>query len=140
MTEPFCGDQPGGRLQATQRGDVRPRESVGLHAFLLHQAGHRAARQGTGHVGAAVGSGAWPGNKRVAGGHQPAIGLQRAGDARAQEGNGLLGGGEGLQAHNGSSTALATICGLTAMSGATPIMRSVCCTTSLNTGAATAPP
>ena len=35
---------------------------------------------------------------------------------------------------------LATICGVTSRSGGTPIMRSVCCTTWLNTGAATSPP
>ena len=34
----------------------------------------------------------------------------------------------------------ATICGLTSMSGGTPSMRRVCCTTWLNTGAATSPP
>ena len=85
--------------------------------------------------------GAGPGDEGVATLDQAAVGLQGSGDARAQPGNSLGYGCQGARpAHSDSSTALVTISGCTAMSGATLIMRSVCCTTSLNTGAATAPP
>ena len=88
---------------------------------------------------AAVGRGTGPGDEAVAGADLAAVGLQRARDLGAQPLRCLLGCVK-FAHQNDSSTAFATICGLTAMSGCTPIMRSVCCTTSLNTGAATAPP
>jgi hypothetical protein len=88
---------------------------------------------------AAVSGRAGPGNEAVAQADLAAVGVQHAGDAFAQPPGGLHGGVE-FGHQNDSSTALATICGLTAMSGCTPIMRRVCCTTSLNTGPATVPP
>jgi len=139
MVEPLGRNRAGGGLEARQRSDVLTFQRKGLHARLLHQAGRGAAHQGIGHMGAPVRGRTGPGDEAVARADQAAVGLQRAGDAAAQPLHGVAGGVEHLH-HKDSSTGLATIWGLTAMSGCTPIMRSVCCTTSLNTGAATAPP
>ena len=106
---------------------------------MLDQAGRGAAHQGVAHMGTAVGGCAGPCDEAIPRRDATAVGVQRAGDARAQPLHSLVEIGQGAD-HSGSSTTSATICGLTSMSGCTPIMRSVCCTTSLNTGAATAPP
>ncbi|MNL48025.1 hypothetical protein D3C87_1708490 [compost metagenome] len=97
-------------------------------AFVLDQTGHGAARQGIANVRAAVGGRAGPGNEAVTGPDLAAVGLQRAGHRLAQPGNGVVHRIQQGQCarHSDSSTASATICGLTAMSGCTPIMRSVC--------------
>ena len=143
MCKPFSGDGPCGGLEAWQRGHVVALEGKSLDPRLFDQTGPGAAHHGIGHMRAAIGGGTGPGNEAVAGRDLAAVGVQGAGDARAQPLHGLASGLQGVERrwhHSDSSTALATICGLTAMSGCTPIMRRVCCTTSLNTGAATAPP
>ena len=80
-----------------------------------------------------------PGHEGVAGPHAPAVALQRARALLAQPAAGGVGPIESRD-HKDSSTACATIWGLTLMSGCSPRMRSACCTVSLNTGAATRPP
>jgi len=80
-----------------------------------------------------------PGYETVTRANQAAVAAKGAGDPAAEPVRRLRRSVE-LKHQNDSSTAWTTICGLTAMSGCTPIMRSVCWTTSLNTGAATAPP
>ena len=88
---------------------------------------------------------AGPGQEGIARADLAAVGAQPAGDARAQPLRRGVGMGQ-VQAvrHQKLSlrrtALLAMICGVTARSGGTPIRRSVCCTTWLNTGAATAPP
>src|SRR5256885_2459888 len=94
-----------------------------------------------------IGGPAGPGDEGVAGPDLAAVGRRRAAALQAggQPLDSLGGRGQHPQGlggthSEGSSTGLATIKGLTSISGCTPIRRSVCCTTSLNTGAATVPP
>ena len=108
-------------------------------AVLLNQASRGARGERRAHKLAPIGCGAGPGDKAVAPGQFSAVGAQAAGHAFAQPAGGLFSGVE-LRAQNDSSTAWVVICGLTLMSGCTPIMRRVCCTTSLKTGAAATPP
>ena len=80
-----------------------------------------------------------PRNEAISGLNQTTVAVKISGHARTKPVRGL-GRGIELKHQNDSSTACTTIWGLTAMSGCTDIMRKVCCTTSLKTGAATAPP
>ena len=110
-----------------------------LGAFALHQAGCSACLQNGGHKATGVGGGTRPSQKAVTGLHLATVGAQGAQNAQTQPVGCLRGSDEdGVQ--NDSAAGLVTICGLTAMSGGTPIMRKVCCTVSANTGAATSPP
>jgi hypothetical protein len=109
-----------------------------LHARLLHQTGRGAAHHGIGHMGTAIGGGARPGNEAVTRANQR-LSVCKVPVTRARS-HCTASGQWSMGHHSDSSTPSATICGLTAMSGCTPIMRRVCCTTSLNTGAATRPP
>ena len=132
-----------GGLEPTERGDGRScRKDKVLHALGFDQAGRSTALKRICHMGAAIGGSTGPGDEAVSRLHTAAVRLQSTRDARAQPRHGfsrLVQGGQG-GCHSDSSTGLATIWGLTAMSGCTFIMRRVCCTTSLNTGAATRPP
>ena len=114
--------------------------------FLGHQTGHGASGQGLGHEAPGVMSRARAGHEGIAWSHGAAIQHQALRTEGAQPLQGLL---HAVQVqHPGghhqklSSTAgtLATICDFTSASGGTFSRRSVCPTTWLNTGAATAPP
>ncbi|MPM40186.1 hypothetical protein SDC9_86826 [bioreactor metagenome] len=142
LTKPGRRNRPRGGLEAAQRRHVCAHEAKGLRTFLLDQTGHRAVGERIAHMKTAIGGRTGPRDESVSRLYQAAVGLQRAGHAFAQPAHCVLGGRQGEKnAHSGvSSTGLLTICGRTAMSGGTPIMRSVCCTTSLNTGAAEIPP
>ena len=94
-------------------------------------------------MGTRVVARAAPGEEGVAGPHLPVVGAQRAAQPRREPGGGGRGGVELLQHQKLSSSAgpgCTTICGRISMSVGTFIMRSVCCTTWLNTGAAISPP
>src|SRR3989338_10410006 len=104
----------------------------GLDPLVPPQASHSTPRKRIADVGAAVGGSAWPGDETIAGTDLAAVGLQGAGHPLAQPGHSIVHRLEQRhRRHSDSSTALATICGLTALSGCTPLMRSGCCTTSL---------
>src|SRR5207253_7128964 len=92
-----------------------------------------------GNVFAPVGRRAGPRDEAVTLLDVAAVAVERARDARVQPLRGFVGAAQ-VQHQNDSSAAFTTICGFTFMSGCTPIMRSVCCTVALNTGAATSPP
>ena len=139
MIEPRGGDGTGGRLQAAVSSDARIIEPERLGTCQFDQAGCGALGQCGAHELAAIGHRTRPGNEAVVTPDLAAVHRQRAVNVRAQPVGGLLRAVQ-LQHQKLSSTDLATICGLTAMSGSRPWMRKVCCTTSLNTGAATSPP
>ena len=80
-----------------------------------------------------------PGKKSVTGLHASAVRGELRGHMGTQPTRGFDGRVQMLH-QNDSASALATTCGLTAMSGCTSSMRKVCCTVWLNTGAATSPP
>ncbi len=149
LAKPGAGHRASGSLQIGHRSNGHALQIKLFQASLLDQAGGRAALHGLGHIGPAVVDAAGPGDKGVARLHLAAVGVQgaathtlaqplhgRGGACDRGHAGGVVGGG----AHSGSSTSLATICGLTDISGCTPIRRRVCCTTSLNTGPATVPP
>src|SRR3990167_1869540 len=138
-TKPLGSHQARGGLEPGQCSNFLAREAERLHTLVLDQAGRSTAHQGIAHMGAAIGRGTGPGDEPVTWLNEPAVSLQRPGDTGTQPFNGSRCGGKDLH-HSDSSTTSATIWGLTSTSGWAPIMRSVCCTTSLNTGAATAPP
>ena len=142
LLEEGVGDRAGGGFQPRQGGDACIVEGIGVQAVALDQAGRGAGLQRAGDEAAAVGGGARPGDEAIAGAHLAAVGGDGAGDPGAQPAGGGVGGLEGVDGHAQklSCTALVVICGLTSRSGATPSMRRVCCTTWLNTGAATSPP
>ena len=139
-----AGDGPGAGLESGQRGDARRPEARSSSALGLDQAGDGAGRERRRHVGARVVGVAGPGDEGVAGTHAAAVGGERRGAAQHQPVHRCVGRGESHQRHQKLSTSAgiswATICGLTSRSGCTPIIRRVCCTTWLNTGAATSPP
>jgi len=142
------GNVAGGGFQPGQRGDAFVAEPAGCHALGFHQASGSAASECGGHEVAAIGGLPRPRDEgitrlqRAAVAAQPAPVAQR--HARGQPGGCFLGCGQGRDHAQKLSvspgTGLALICAFTSMSGATFIMRSVCCTTWLNTGAATSPP
>ena len=125
-------------------GDAFVVERVGLDAVGLDQASARAHRERGADVGPRVVRAAGPGDERLAGPDPAAVGGERRRAAQHQPVHCLADRSELLQRHQKLSTSAgisrATICGLTSRSGWTPIMRRVCCTTWLNTGAATSPP
>ena len=81
-----------------------------------------------------------PSDKTVVHLHFSVVRAKSARDAFAQPLGGLVRCVESLHQKDSFSSSCVTTIGLTAMSGCTRIMRKVCCTTSLNTGAATSPP
>ena len=93
------------------------------------------------HMVAAVGGGARPGDEAVASLDAAAVAMELP-PGRAHPLCHPAGRFTGVvQAfHQNDSSTPTTICGLTFMSGCRPIMRRVCCTVVLNTGAATSPP
>ena len=115
----------------------------GIHAFGLHQAGSSAALQHSQYMGTRIMRSTRPGHEGIAGLDLAAVGTQH-GRVLAQPLRRLLRrrqqGQEVLVCHSDSCGASVITPGCTDMSGCTPRMRSVCCTTSLNTGAATMPP
>ena len=122
---------PGGRSSTRQAAAPRPQRRADEAA---RRRAHSRARRGR-HRPAA------PGGCRCAGGRatrarQPLRGGGGMGQVRER------GHGHGAQklSRSAGTVLLAMICGVTSMSGGTLIRRSVCCTTWLNTGAATAPP
>ena len=133
-------------LQVSDGGDAPVVEAEAGEVVVVDQAGRRARLQRGSDEAARVVRIAWPGQEGIAGAHLAVVGAQLAGHARAQPLCGGVGMGQvqGIrhQKLSGSAgaTLLAMICGVTSRSGGTPIRRSVCCTTWLNTGAATAPP
>ena len=92
--------------------NVQPRCVSGL----FHQASTGALRQGLCQVTPPIGGCTRPGDETVTLLHQSAVGAQLARHARAQPVGRLLSAVQGAH-QNDSSTALATIWGLTAMSG-----------------------
>ena len=108
-------------------------------ALRLDQAGRSPLVQGLRQILAPIGGRTRPGDERITGLDHSAVGTQLARHAGVQPLRSFGGAVQGLH-QNDSSTDLATICGLTAMSGCTPNKRKVCCTVWLNTGAATSPP
>ena len=80
-----------------------------------------------------------PSDETVPRTHTAAVGVQHTAHLAAQPVRGFLGAMQSFH-QNDSFSNLVTTWGLTAMSGCTPIMRKVCCTVWLNTGAATSPP
>ncbi len=121
-------------------------EAIGFNTRLVHQAGHRPCGQGRLHKLPCVMGGTRPGHKGIARAHRTAVDDQPARAAAAQPRQRLLHAVK-VQQTGGhhqklSSTAgtLATIWDFTSASGGTFSRRSVCPTTWLNTGAATAPP
>jgi hypothetical protein len=141
------GDRPGGLLQAGERREPRTFiEGERIGAFGLDQAGGRARLERGGDEASGVVGRTGPGEQRVAAAEPSAVGDERAGAACLQPGAGGLGRGEPLQpgAHWKLSVAAGrsrrTMPCFTSRSGATPRMRIACVTTSLKTGAATAPP
>ena len=120
----------------------RAGEVKGIHAIGLDQAGRRSVLQRGQHVHARIMGGAGPGHEQVARFQPAAVRLQTAA-VRAQPGGGFGRGaqkGQHRGAHRDSSGSSVMTPGRTDMSGCTPRMRRVCCTTSLNTGAAVRPP
>ena len=144
---PGVGDRTGQRLERRHAGQaawvlariLRQQRSPGVGTFGFEQAGARTLRQRGLQVLASVGGGTGPGDEGIPRTDLAAVGAQIARDALAQPARHQDRVVQGRH-QNDSSTALATICGLTAMSGCTPSRRSVCCTVSLKTGAATSPP
>ena len=119
-----------------------------FRALRFYQASRCAPQQGLAHILSGIVRRAGPGNKGFVRLHVAAIGLQAAGLRRLQPGsrfvwraqNGWVCQFQCIHRHSDSCAASTTTPGCTDISGATPNKRKVCCTTSLNTGAATAPP
>ena len=95
---------------------VLKRLKPGGECGLFHQARSGALRQGLCQVTPSIGGGARPGNETITLLHQPTVGSQLARHARVQPAGRFLSAVQGAH-QNDSSTALATIWGLTAMSG-----------------------
>jgi len=120
------------------------------HAIGLDHTGQGTGGQGLTHVGTAVGGGPRPGHEGLVSAHAHAAAVhdQLGHTAFGQPGlhgghvlkEGQLLGHQKLSTSAGTSRSEATMWGATAMSGSTCSRLSVCCTTWLNTGAATAPP
>ena len=94
-------------------------------SLSLDQTRRRAALQRGVNVAPTIVSRTRPGQKSIARRHLAAVGVQATHTALAQPLGRLLGRVEVLH-QNDSGSALATTCGLTVMSGGTPIMRKVC--------------
>ena len=135
----MAGNWAAGCLQAVVGDDARVVQRKRIHARLLHQTGSSTRRQSTRHMRTGIDCRTRPSQKTIASANLTAVGAQCAGHLRLQPARGLLRCVQ-LQHQNVSSTGSVTTKGLTAMSGATPRTRSVCCTVWLNTGAATSPP
>src|SRR5690606_33369391 len=105
-------------------------------ACLLHHRNCGPGSQCSRHKPAAISGGTRPGDEAVTCSQLAAVAQQITSHTFVQplgDLNGLL---QALH-QNDSSTASVTICGLTLISGCTPKTRRVCCTVSLNKGAAT---
>ena len=111
----------------------------GLEPDRFDQTGARPLLQSLHHMLSGVGALTDPGKKSVTGLHASAVRGELRGHMGTQPTRGFDGRVQMLH-QNDSASALATTCGLTAMSGCTSSMRKVCCTVWLNTGAATSPP
>ncbi len=133
-------------LQPWHRSNARIVETECLRTIGLDQAGAGTGLQRLLHEGAAVARSTGPGDEGHVPerGHGAAVHRQVGGTLRAQPGQGGCGVGKVVQrGHQKLSTSegmLVWICDCTSMSGSTPRRCRVCCTTWLNTGAATSPP
>ena len=114
-------------------------QGVPGETFLLNQTGTRAPRHDLWHMAAAIAARTRPSQKAVTRTHLPAVAVQLCAATLVQPLRSLLGGVQSGH-QNDSGSALAMTWGRTATSGWMPIMRRVCCTVWLNTGAATSPP
>ena len=143
----------GGGFEIGNGGDFQRVKFKRVGTIGLDQTSRSARRQRIGHMRSRIVCIAGPGDEGVAGVNRAAVGGQACGAARlqpAQRGGGVgqsgeVCGGHGFgQSHQKLSTSAGsfwvTICWRTSRSGCTPKVRRVCCTTSLNTGAATSPP
>ena len=128
----FIGECHG--IHRVSAGHAIPRPAV-----TLDQTSARAPRHDLWHMAAAIAAAARPSQKAVTRPHLPAVAVQLGTAKLAQPLRSLLGVVQSRH-QNDSGSALAMTWGRTATSGWMPIMRRVCWTVWLNTGAATSPP